>query len=159
MFYVTFRYLLKLQSEELQIHAAEITDVRKAVEREKLSKELLLKHTLPNKKKSNRNARKVHQPNDLPHVAIKEEPEDVTDYNSLSSNATDIAGYATTENSLIGDVNVTQKNEYLNQDEELMVQHKSTLSEVKQLRTKIAESLGDYDEMKRNIDELKTEVS
>ena len=66
----------------------------------------------------------------------------------------------TTTESPLGEVeNVTGKNGYLNYARELTVQHKTTISEVKRLRTKIAESLGEQHDMKRSIDELKTEVS
>ena len=156
--YLTFRYLLKLQSEELQIHAAEITDVRKAVEREKLSRKSLMKRTLPHKQKPNRNAKKRYQTYELPNGVIKNTSKNLEE-DPLSHPLTDASADSTTELPLIEVDNVTGKSEYMNQARELMVQHKTTLSEVRQLHNKLAESLGEHHDMKRSIDELKTEVS
>ena len=46
----------------------------------------------------------------------------------------------------------------INYTQELIAQQQTALSEVKQLRSKLAESLGEHHEMKRDLDELKTQV-
>ena len=148
---------MKLQSEELQIHAAEITDVRKTIEREKLSKEMIQRLTQPKTKKANRYSRKMHRFNDLPRVPINISSGESSGYDS--THTTDPMAYPTTESSLIEFNNNSEKNDIINQAKEMMVQQKRTISEVQLLHTKIAESFGEHQEMKRNIDELKTEVS
>ena len=115
---------------------------------------MLEKRTLPHKKKSNRNARKGYQTNDLPNGVIKNSSQD-----SLSFPLTDALDASNTDAPSIEDDNVTGKSDYMNQARELMVQHKTTLSEVRQLHNKVTESLGEHHDMKRNIEELKTEVS
>ena len=42
--------------------------------------------------------------------------------------------------------------------QELIAQQQTALSEVKQLRSKLAESLGEHHDMKRDLDELRTQV-
>ena len=148
---------MKLQSEELQIHAAEITDVRKTIEREKLSKEMIQRLTQPNTKKVNRKARKMHQSNYLPHVPINTSSEELNGYDF--THTTDPMAYPTTESSLIEINNDSGKNDIFNKAKEMMVQQERTISDVRLLHAKIEESLGEHQEMKRKIDELKTEVS
>ena len=46
----------------------------------------------------------------------------------------------------------------INYTQELIAQQQTALSEVKQLRSKLAESLGEHHDMKRDLDELKTQV-
>ena len=46
----------------------------------------------------------------------------------------------------------------INYTKELIAQQQTALSEVKQLRSKLAESLGEHHDMKRDLDELKTQV-
>ena len=149
------RYLLKLQSEELQIHATEITDVRKAVEREKLSRESLERHILPHHKAYHKNINpKKRYGNNEEHNGFIKKPSKQSEGDNLLFET-----ISTTEDPLSEVHNVTGKNSYHNYARELTVQHKTTLSEVRQLRTKIAESLGEHHDMQRSIDELKTEVS
>ena len=148
------RYLLKLQSEELQIHATEITDVRKAVEREKLSRESLERHILPNQKTYRKNTNpKNRYRNNGEHNSFIKNPSKQSEGDNLLFETT-----STTEGPLSEVDIVTGKNSYHDYARELTVQHKTTLSEVRQLRTKIAESLGEHHNMQRSIDELKTEV-
>ena len=148
---------MKLQSEELQIHAAEITDVRKTMERGKLSRELSRRHTLLNMKNHNRDARKMHTSTNSPQASIKSQK--LRDYDTASILSTDSLVHPTSESYLNEFDNETEQNDFLIQARELMVQQKTTLSEVNQLRIKITEALGENHEMKRNIDKLKTEVS
>ena len=55
---------------------------------------------------------------------------------------------------------VLQKENKLGIDytQELIAQQHTALSEVKQLRSKLAESLGEHHDMKRDLDELRTQV-
>ena len=46
----------------------------------------------------------------------------------------------------------------INYTQELIAQQQTALSEVKQLRSKLAESLGEHHDMKRDLDELRTQV-
>ena len=46
----------------------------------------------------------------------------------------------------------------MNYTQELIAQQQTALSEVKQLRSKLAESLGEHHGMKRDLDELRTQV-
>ena len=46
----------------------------------------------------------------------------------------------------------------INYTKELIAQQQTALSEVKQLRTKLAESLGEHHDMKRDLDELRIQV-
>ena len=46
----------------------------------------------------------------------------------------------------------------INYTQELIAQQQTALSEVKQLRAKLAESLGEHHDMKRDLDELRTQV-
>ena len=46
----------------------------------------------------------------------------------------------------------------INYTQELIAQQQTALSEVKQLRSKLAESLGEHHGMKRDLDELRTQV-
>ena len=46
----------------------------------------------------------------------------------------------------------------INYTQELIAQQQAALSEVKQLRSKLAESLGEHHDMKRDLDELRTQV-
>ena len=55
---------------------------------------------------------------------------------------------------------VLQKENKLGIDytQELIAQQHTALSEVKQLRSKLAESLGEHHDMKQDLDELRTQV-
>ena len=121
----------------MQIHAAEITDVRKAVEREKLARRSLERRILPYRKGSH-----YQLPNRTTNNGEMKQHPNISGNDTALEGANKMLGTGVDEN------NVT----------ELTVQHKTTLSEIRQLRTKIAESLGEHHDMKRSIDELKTEV-
>ena len=47
----------------------------------------------------------------------------------------------------------------INYTQELIAQQQTALSEVKQLRSKLAESLGEHHDMKRDLDELRNQVN
>ena len=57
------------------------------------------------------------------------------------------------------DVNSIDESRGDNPVRELTIQHKTTISELNELKSKIAASLSEHHDMRRNIDELKTGVS
>ena len=146
------RYLLKLQSEELQIHATEITAVRKSVEREKMFRQALEQQILPHKKTSNRKHgyQTDHGLNGTTNNTLSEKDEGGSSLFQYTAPTTELPSDGIDKGK--------EKDAFINYARELTVQHKTTISEVSQLRTKITESLGEHRDMKRSIDELKTEV-
>ena len=152
---------MKLQSEELQIHAEEITDIRKEVERERLTRESLEKRLSLHRKGS--------------HHRLSSEAQKRSRYNGTSTkrpgkNTNDTVPEPTaggskpyvdsnTNGTSPEDVNSIVGNRVDNTVRELTIQHKTTISELNELKSKITASLSEHHDMRRNIDELKTGVS
>ena len=172
-----------MQSEELQIHAEEITDIRKVVEQEKLTRESLEKRLYLQQRKYGGHSRsswsdggrkrrhRIHHKSDIEtptsggntSESFPKQQGNITnrstDANSSSSLGADADNKTTSAAKMARIEKANNSGNFDANLKQLTVQHMAALSELHQLRSKLTESLSDHHEMKRNIQELKANVS